>query len=161
VDPEQKPVSVEPPRGSFTAHVDEKGRLKLPVSFQEYLGTFGDDRLYVTSTDDRIARIYPLSSWKDSEKALDELALEDPEAAEALLMVTNRYGGDSKVDGQGRVTLPTELRRDLSLESQEVRLDWARGGINVYSMAEYGARLKSSKEKLAEALNAAKKKGFK
>jgi len=160
VDENPKTPQIEPPRGSFTGHVDEKGRLKLPVSFQEFLGTFGDDRLYVTSLDERIGRIYPLSNWKKSEKAIEDLALEDPDAADSVLMVANRYGGYAKVDGQGRVTLPTDLRRDLNMESQEVRLDWARGAINVYSLAEYEARLGRFRENLDQKLVAAKRKGF-
>ena len=158
---QSKVDQVEPPRGAYNAHVDEKGRLKLPVGFQEYLATFGDDRLYVTSIDDRIARIYPLSIWKESERALEELALEDPVAADSLLTITNRYGSDARVDQQGRVTLPPDLRRDLMLENQDVRVDWLRGAINVYSLAEYQSRLKDSRENLPDKLNAAKRKGFK
>ena len=52
---------VEPPRGFFSAHVDDKGRLKLPVDLQQYLTAIGDEKLFVTSVDDRIARIYPIS----------------------------------------------------------------------------------------------------
>ena len=35
---EEQPQSapVEPPRGFFSAHVDDKGRLKLPVELQQY-----------------------------------------------------------------------------------------------------------------------------
>ena len=113
VDEQLKPAPVEPPRGFFSAHVDEKGRLKLPVNFQQFLGSMGDDKLFVTSVDDRIARIYPISVWQGNEKILGDLATEDPDAAEALFFVTNDYGAEAKVDPQGRVTLPTDLRRTL------------------------------------------------
>jgi hypothetical protein len=59
------------------------------------------------------------------------------------------------------VTLPTDLRRGLALENQEVRLDWSQGAINVYSKAEYEARKKQAKDNLAEKLKMAKLKGFK
>ena len=157
--PQTKPV--EHPRGFFSAHVDDKGRLKLPVDLQQYLTAIGDDKLFVTSVDDRIARIYPISVWKGNEKVLAELATEDPDAADALMFVTNDYGADAKVDPQGRVTLPTDLRRALALENQEVRLDWSQGAINVYSKAEYEARKKQAKDNLAEKLKMAKLKGFK
>jgi hypothetical protein len=45
---------------------------------------------FVTSVDDRIARIYPISVWKGNEKVLEQLATEDPEAAEALAFVSER-----------------------------------------------------------------------
>lgn len=152
---------VEPPRGFFSAHVDDKGRLKLPVDLQQYLTAIGDEKLFVTSVDDRIARIYPISVWKGNEKVLEALATEDPDAADALSFVTNDYGAEAKVDPQGRVTLPTDLRRGLALENQEVRLDWSQGAINVYSKAEYEARKKQAKDNLAEKLKMAKLKGFK
>jgi DNA-binding transcriptional regulator/RsmH inhibitor MraZ len=65
------------------------------------------------------------------------------------------------MDPQGRVTLPSELRREFSLENQEVRVECSTGAINVYSMAEYAARAERYRENLESKLNAAKKKGFK
>jgi MraZ protein len=161
VEEQPQTTPVEPPRGFFSAHVDDKGRLKLPVDLQQYLTAIGDDKLFVTSVDDRIARIYPISVWKGNEKVLEALATEDPDAADALAFVTNDYGAEAKVDPQGRVTLPTDLRRGLALENQEVRLDWSQGAINVYSKAEYEARKKQAKDNLAEKLKMAKLKGFK
>ena len=161
MDNQPKTKPVEPPRGFFTAHVDEKGRLKLPVDVQTFLGAIGDDTLFVTSTDDRIAKIYPNSVWASNLKILEQLAGEDPEAAESLAFVSNDYGADAKLDPQGRVTLPTDLRRALALENQEVRLDCAQGVISVYSKAEYEAQKRKSREGLAEKLKAAKLKGFK
>jgi len=161
VEEQPKPTPVEPPRGSFPASVDEKGRLKLPVNFQQYLGGTGEQRLFVTSLDGRIARIYPISVWEQNEKFLAELAGEDPEASDALAFIANHYGAEGKMDPQGRVTLPTELRRELALESQEVRVDCSLNAINVYSMKEYEERSRRYRENIAEKLNSAKKKGFK
>jgi MraZ protein len=161
VEDQPKTTPVEPPRGFFSAHVDEKGRLKLPVDVQTFLGAFGDEKLFVTSVDDRIARIYPISVWKGNEIVLEQLATEDPEAADALAFVSNDYGAEAKVDPQGRLTLPTDLRRALALENQEVRLDCSQSAINVYSKAEYEARKRQSREKLADKLKTAKLRGFK
>jgi MraZ protein len=161
VEDQPKASPVEPPRGFFTAHVDEKGRLKLPVDVQTFLGGFGDDTLFVTSIDDRIARIYPISVWKGNEKILEQLATEDPDAADSLSFVTNDYGAEAKVDPQGRLTLPTDLRRALAIENQEVRLDCSQSAINVYSKAEYEARKRQAREKLADKLKVAKLRGFK
>jgi MraZ protein len=161
VEDQPKTTPVEPPRGFFSAHVDEKGRLKLPVDVQAFLGAFGDEKLFVTSVDDRIARIYPISVWKGNEIVLEQLAAEDPEAAEALAFVSNDYGAEAKIDPQGRVMLPTDLRRALTLENQEVRLDCTQSAINIYSKAEYEASKRRSRENLAEKLKTAKLKGFK
>jgi MraZ protein len=161
VDEKPQTAPVEPPRGFFSAHIDDKGRLKLPVEVQQYFAGVGDEKYFVTSVDDRIARIYPISVWKGNEKILEELATENPDAAEALAFIANDYGAEAKIDGQGRLTLPTDLRRGLALENQEVRLDCSLGAVNVYSKAEYEARKQQAKDMLAEKLKAAKQKGFK
>ena len=156
-----KKTPVEPPRGFFAAHIDDKGRLKLPVDIQLYLTSYGDETYFLTSTDGRIARIYPISAWKGNEKVLDELAMEDPAAAEALSFLANHYGSEAKIDGQGRMTLSTDLRRELAMENQEVRLDCSLGAINVYSQAEYETRKRQANENLADKLKVARLKGFK
>jgi MraZ protein len=161
VDEKPQTTPVEPPRGFFSAHVDDKGRLKLPVELQQYFTAIGDEKYFVTSVDDRIARIYPISVWKGNEKVLEQLATEDPDAAEALAFVANDYGAEAKVDPQGRLTLPTDLRRALALENQEVRLDCSQSGVNIYSKAEYEARKVKAKDMLAAKLKTAKLKGFK
>ena len=157
--PQTKPV--EPPRGFFSAHVDDKGRLKLPVNFQTYLNAIDDTGVFVTSIDGRIARIYPNSVWNGNVKILEELNTQDPAAADAIGFMANHYGADGKVDPQGRVTLPTDLRRELGLENQEVRLDCSQGGVSIYSMTEYEARKRDAEANMAENLRAAKLKGFK
>lgn len=156
-----KSTPVEPPRGFFSAHVDDKGRLKLPVGVQEFLAGFGDETFFVTSVDGRIARIYPISVWKQNEISLELLARENPRAAEAILFVSSDYGAEGKLDPQGRIMLPTDLRRALSLESQEVRLNCTLGVINIYSGAEYEARKRAANQDLGDKLDAAKMKGFK
>jgi len=161
VDEKPQTTPVEPPRGFFSAHVDDKGRLKLPVELQQYFTAIGDEKYFVTSVDDRIARIYPISVWKGNEKILEALATEDPDAAEALAFVANDYGAETKVDPQGRMTLPTDLRRALALENQEVRLDCSQGAINIYSKTEYEERKRKAKDSLADKLKSAKLKGFK
>lgn len=116
--------------------------------------------MFVTSLDGRIARIYPISVWTQNENFLAALAADDPQAADAIGFMANHYGAEGKMDAQGRVTLPTELRRELALENQEVRVDCSMGGINVYSMKEYEARNARYRENLEASLSAAKRKGF-
>jgi DNA-binding transcriptional regulator/RsmH inhibitor MraZ len=141
--------------------VDEKGRLKVPGNLKEFLDSVDDGRLFVTTTDKRIARLYPISVWKENLKRLTELGLENPVLAKSLSITARHYGDDAKVDPNGRVMIPTNLRRFLGLEGQEVWLDSTpEGCINVYSKAEYEAQLKQAEASLAEANVAAARKGF-
>ena len=153
------PVPVEPPRGIYPARVDEKGRLKRPVNFQQFLSASGEEKVFITSLDTLTARIYPTSLWKANEKLLAD-STDDPEGAEDIAFMANDLGADSEVDGQGRVLLPTELRRMLSLESQPVWLECFQGGINIYNKAVYEERQKRSRENLAQKVSAFKKKGL-
>ena len=58
---------MEPPHSIAQARVDEKGRLKLPSEFLEYLKKLGVDKVFITTLDRELARIYPISVWKANE----------------------------------------------------------------------------------------------
>lgn len=135
----QGAVSVGPPRGLYPARLDDKGRLKLPVEFQRYLGGLPEKRLFVTSLDRRIATIYPISAWKENEKLFEDYT-EAPEVAERVAFNAADLGSETEMDGQGRVQFSTELRRELGIENQAVRLQAYRGSIQVLSEAIYQAR---------------------
>jgi MraZ protein len=150
-------AQAEPPRGVYPARVDEKGRLKLPVNFQHFLG---DEKLFITTLDTRIARIYPISVWEQNEKILFDQT-DETETAEDLSFVANHYGADGEIDAQGRVLLPTELRRSLDLENQPVWLDYFQGAINVVSKTVYEERQRRALENLGDKLKVMKKRGLK
>lgn len=147
---------LSPPRGTHTARVDEKGRLKLPVAFQEF---FGKQKLFVTTLDGRIARIYTIPVWMKNEALLFEQT-DDPEVAERMAFRVNKYGADTEVDAQGRILLPPELRRLLELENQPVWVMYFKDGLNVYSKAAYEEVDRSVAEHQDD-LTTLRRKGFK
>lgn len=157
----QPATPVEPPRGTYPARVDEKGRLKLPVAFQEYLTGIGETKVFATTTDLSTARLYPISAWKNNEKLLAELTDGDLEAAQSMALITNHFGADTEVDSQGRLLVHTELRRELNIENQPVYLQWYREGIVVYSKDVYDAKLKNAMSNLPDKLKQLERKGFK
>lgn len=156
-----KSVPLDAPLGAYPAHCDEKGRVKMPVNFKEYLESLPDNRLFVTTTDKRIAKLYPISLWKENLKHLAELALEEPVLANSMSITARHYGDDARLDPSGRVMLPTNLRRFLGLEGQEVWMDATpEGCINIYSKAEYQSQLQKAEAVLDQANLAAARKGF-
>ena len=154
---EAKPATIDPPRGTYPARVDEKGRLKLPVNFERFLA---GQKLFVTTWDERIAKIYPLPVWQENERLLFE-DTENPEAAEDLSFIANKYGADAEVDGQGRILMPTDLRRELGIENQAVFIGFFNGVVNVYSKPVYEELEGRAKEKRAEKIGAFRRKGLK
>ena len=158
-DGQNSPAQVEAPRGTLSARVDEKGRLKLPAALTQYLEAVGDRKVFITSLNLSNALIYPISVWKETEKMLGEGGEDATERAE-VAFVANHYGEDAEVDGQGRVLLPTTLRRDLELEKDDVHLLCFKGRIEVYGSKVYEQRLNRSKVGLAEKLAALERKGL-
>lgn len=141
--------------------MDEKGRLKLPVNFKEFLESLEDRGLFVTTTDKRIAKLYPILLWKENLKRLAEFALEKPALSKSMSITARHFGQDAEIDSSGRVMMPTNLRRLLGIEGQEVWMDATpEGCINIYSKAEYEAQLRSAEAVLEEANLEAARKGF-
>lgn len=97
-------------RGSYTARMDEKGRLKIPASFKRYLDEkYGRPDFYVTSLTGEYARIYPIQEWEEIENRLAQLPTMDP-ARRKFLDRANYYGQMQQTDAQGRILIHTLLR---------------------------------------------------
>ena len=151
--------AVEPPHSISAARVDEKGRLKLPADFWEYLKKQGVDKVFITTVDLELARIYPIQVWKSNEN-LFATAGDLAELAADVAYIAKHFGGDSEIDGQGRVLLPAELRRRLEMESTQVFLDCYKGRINVATRATHDARLNRAFANLGDKVKTLEKKGF-
>jgi DNA-binding transcriptional regulator/RsmH inhibitor MraZ len=152
--------SGRPPLGIYTSRCDDKGRLRLPKEFEDFLRTFPEPEFFVTSLDGDIARIYPIQTWRENEKVLAGFD-ENPKAARAIAFLADYWGGVSTIDGQGRVLVPPVLRRKLEIEDQKVNVRFYRGAVEVYSEAESGRRLERAMGALADNLEALEKKGLK
>jgi transcriptional regulator MraZ len=149
----QPPDFNDSPCGMFNGRLDEKGRLKLPVAFQEFLTTFAGGRFFVTSIDRTTAQIYPISLWRENEKTLREYRA-DPKVSKTVLFNAQDLGADAEIDGQGRITFNPELRRALDMEGHGLRLYWNKGHVLVLTDAVYEARKRAA---VAEAVAAVEK----
>ena len=152
--------AVEPPHSIAKARIDDKGRLKLPAEFWEYLKQLGAEKVFITSVDLQLARIYPISVWKGNENLFAN-AGDLAELAEDVAYIAKYFGGDSDIDAQGRVLMPAALRKQLNLESQPVWLDCYNGRINVAGKAIHEARFHRAMANLSEKVKTLEKKGLK
>jgi MraZ protein len=150
---------VEAPRGFLSARVDEKGRLKLPAAITQYLGALGEHKVFVTTLNGSTARIYPISAWLQTEDMLEE-AGEDADAREDVAFVAYHFGADSEIDPQGRVLVPTDLRRALKLENEQVYLRCFKQRIDVIGREAYEQRLTKAMEGIGEKVQGLEKKGL-
>ena len=155
-----QPPTIEPPEGRYPSRMDDRGRVKMPVGFQKYLEQFEDKRLFVTSLDRRIAQIYPIHCWRDTENFLENFS-EDPDAAENLAFNAADLGAETEMDSQGRVLFSPELRRELGLEDQPVHLYAFGGHIEVLSESLYEERKRAATVKPVEDRAKLRQRGMK
>ena len=104
-------------RGSYTATVDSKGRLKIPAAFKMVLEENYSSEFYVTSLNGDYVRIYPFSVWREIEERLASLPSFD-KAKKKFLNRTNYFGQAVKMDTQGRILIPSRLRQTASMRGE-------------------------------------------
>lgn len=149
----------EPPRGTFPAKCDPKGRVTLARPIITYLEELGEKRVYITTFNLLTARVYPLSRWRANETFFDNFS-DDPQAAEDVNFIAQEFGADSDIDGQGRILFPTELRRRLGMENQPVWLVHYKGGFTVYSQQLHEQRMQRALNRLEEKVDLLTKRGL-
>jgi MraZ protein len=104
-------------RGNYPATVDGKGRLKIPTAFKAYLDEqYGPD-VYVTSLDGVSVRVYPFSEWRKIEEKLAALPSMN-KAKQKFLDRTNYWGQAGRMDGQGRILIPSLLRESAVMRGE-------------------------------------------
>lgn len=133
----------------YPGRLDDKGRVKLPATFQQYFNALREKTLFVTSMDRRIAQIYPIAVWRQNEKVFESYR-EDPRAARNVAFNAADLGAEVEMDSQGRVLFSPELRRELGIENAPVRLFAYRGRIEVLSEKIYEERKQQASQNAAE-----------
>jgi division/cell wall cluster transcriptional repressor MraZ len=95
--------------------VDQKGRLKIPLTFLATLAESGSE-FYVTSENGGSVRIYPLRVWNDVERRLERLCSRNRNN-QKLLVRAKYFGQAVTMDKQDRVLIPIILRKCLGMKS--------------------------------------------
>jgi len=145
----QQLLMVEPPRGMYPGRLDDKGRVKLPATFQQYFAALREKKLFVTSLDRRIAQIYPMEVWRQNEKFFDSYR-DDVRVSRNVAFNAADLGAETEMDAQGRILFSPELRRELGIENQPVKLFAYRGRIEVLSEKIYEERKREAAQTAAD-----------
>lgn len=96
-------------RGNHPARVDDKGRLKIPSGFLQFLQTSYGPDLFVTSITGENVQIYPMEIWADIERKLASMPDSHPAKVKFLDRV-HFFGQAVALDRQGRLVIPALLR---------------------------------------------------
>ena len=104
-------------RGTHTAKIDDKGRLKIPNAFRALVEEQHGRDLYLTSVFGKSVRIYPMPVWLAVEQRLARVPSINPARVRFLDRV-NFYGQVGEFDGQGRVLIPQRLRESAGMAGE-------------------------------------------
>ncbi len=144
----------------YPGRLDEKGRLKLPAQFQQFLAGLPEKKLFVTSLDRRIAQIYPIGVWRENEKFFESYR-DNPQAVHDVAFNANDLGADVEMDAQGRVLFNSELRRELGLEDQTLHLFSYRGRVQILTEGLYQERRQRASRAASENVDVLERAGLK
>ncbi len=104
-------------RGRHAATVDAKGRLKMPTAFKTIVEEkYGPD-FYVTSLTGEYVRIYPFPEWRRIEEKLAALPSMN-KSKRKFLDRTNYWGQAARMDSQGRILVPSQLRESAVMRGE-------------------------------------------
>src|SRR6266404_3272212 len=126
---------------SNSAMVDQKGRLKIPVTLLSMLKKSGTE-LYVTSEDGYSVRIYPMRVWNQVEERLERLCSHNRNN-QKLLVRAKYFGRAVTMDKQGRVLIPIVLRSSAQMRGAVDIFDYLNY-LEVWNHAQFLKNLKSS-----------------
>ena len=126
-------------RGNNPATIDNKGRLKIPTAFKEFLDKeFGPD-FFVTSLDGQSVRVYPFPVWRGIEEKLAALPSMN-KAKKKFLDRTNYWGQTARADSQGRVLIPALLRQAAGMQGEVAVLGYLNY-LEVWNLERYREHL--------------------
>ena len=137
-------------RGSSSARIDEKGRLKVPAIFRGIIHDQHGADVFVTSLTGENVRIYPMPVWLEIERKLSQMPANHPSRLKFLDRV-NYYGQEGELDGQGRIAIPPHLRESASIIG-DVRVFGRIDYVDVWNAERFAQRLERERWTDADAL---------
>ena len=107
-------------RGITELNLDSKGRIAVPTRYREQLyGRCGGQLVITIDTKEPCLSIYPLPEWEEVQPKLDRLSSINPKTAMVKRLLLGN-ASDVEMDGNGRVLIPTKLRKHANLEKRTV-----------------------------------------
>jgi MraZ protein len=129
-------------RGSATAKIDDKGRLKVPSAFCKVLESAWGRDVFVTSVRGDQAFLYPLPVWEEKENKLLRLPSTNASVAKYLQRVSY-FGLQTQLDKQGRLVLPQLLREAAALEG-DVVVCGTLDHLAIWNLERFGKQMQES-----------------
>jgi MraZ protein len=126
-------------RGTYTARIDVKGRLKIPNAFRSLIEREHGAELFVTSLTGEDVQIFPMSIWVALEERLGQMPSAHPSRLKYIERA-NYFGQVAEIDSQGRVIIHPRLRDSAGMIG-EVDVLGQYDRLHVWNHERYLARL--------------------
>jgi MraZ protein len=101
-------------RGRYPARVDEKGRLKIPSAFLQFLQANFGPEVFVTSLTGENIMVYPMEIWVGIEQKVAAVP-STHFSKNKYFKRLNYYGQSGSLDRQGRLLIPATLRESAQM----------------------------------------------
>ena len=130
------------PLGFRQMHVEKKsGRAKLPSDFRDYLRAIGEVTLFLTFTEQGIAKLYPMQVWDRNEDAREQAPPEDAAVLDRIYFRAMTNGKNVDIDDDGRFVVPPSIRESMGIEDADVHLVYNKGVFLMYTAERYKQEL--------------------
>ena len=103
-------------RGRFLHTMDTKGRLSIPSGFRMEIQRRSQNDPVLTSQGAHLA-LFPADEWERKEEVLVGLSDFDTDAEDLQRLLVGE-ANDSPLDAQGRILVPTLMRKEADLETK-------------------------------------------
>jgi MraZ protein len=110
-------------RGSYSARIDDRSRLKVPAEFRRHIESTWGTELFVTSMTGHDVSIYPIPVWEEFEAKLMKLPPMAPSRMR-IQKVVNFFGKNQALDAQGRVLIQSPLKEKAEIGDEVMVLGY-------------------------------------
>ena len=123
------------PLGDFVTRCEDNGRIRLPSNWLHFFThDLGDKKVFITSLEGEIIRIYPESIWR-ANLALFRTLHAEAAKVKKVLSLANHYGTESALEAHGKVLVKPELRSKLAIAGADVVGSGVDGVIHIHLKA--------------------------
>lgn len=132
--------------GQFLQTIDGKGRVSVPMKFREGLQGSRLMITHFTMQGLNCLDVFPMGEWAELGERISQLSPFDPN----LIWLETFYVGaacEIEVDPQGRILVPTALRKEANLE-REIMIAGALSKFRIFSKEAWDEAKSNAKEKL-------------
>ena len=124
----------------YPSRLDDKGRIKMPAAFQQYFSALARKEIVCHEPGSPHSANIPHGSVAAKRKVSSKRTGKTRKWRKKVAFNAADLGVEAEMDSQGRITFPPELRRELGMEDQTVRLYAYKGRIEVLSEKIYEER---------------------